>query len=66
MYAFPWTSQWGGFCLKKLLMEFKVSHFHVIGMKNVAFVVSKNHYYLTCHHHELGLEITLDINKLQS
>ena len=55
----------GRFCLKKLLMEFKVSHFQVIVMKNAAFVVSKNHYYLMCHHHEPHLEITLDINKLQ-
>ena len=48
MHAFPWTSPWGGYCLKKSLMEFKVSHYQVICMKNAAFVVSKNHCYLIC------------------
>lgn len=48
MHTFPWTSQCGGCCLKKSLMEFKVSHFQVIGLKNAAFVVFKNHYYLIC------------------
>lgn len=48
MHTFPWTSQWGCCCLKKSLVEFKVSPFQVIGLKNAAFVELKNHYSLIC------------------